>query len=172
MGREVLEAADAAGVRHATRGLREGSVGAYVQLPVGVLGRGTTAVERIQDFLTGGLVDRYAAAADALPLLARGASIALVAGNRPEDSALPDDSGARLALLRLLAKAIVADGESRQLRAIVINRQMTPGQIATAVFEDPDARRLRVLTNAADSNPEMSYDAWRLELLSAVSLEL
>ena len=82
-----------------------------MQLPQDVhTGRGTV-VERVGEFLAGGLLARFEAAAAVLPALRPGATVVLVGGHRPPDDDTPDDPHARFDLLRVLGQAVVAARE-------------------------------------------------------------
>jgi hypothetical protein len=143
---------------------------AYVQLPVETSTSGATAVTRIREFLTQGLLFRYDATAAVLPALADGACVAFVSGNLPGDLTAPDDQRARLSLLRVLAHAVLADTAGRGVRAVVLDHQRAPEEIVTAVVEAP-ADRVRMVAEFVEHTPDMSYDDWRLELLRLASIE-
>ena len=51
-----------------------------------------------------------------------------------------------------------------------MDHSRSPDQIA-AITVDPAGNRLRVISEVADRYPEMSYDDWRLEVLSLASIE-
>jgi hypothetical protein len=142
----------------------------YVQLPVDVPSPGGTVVSSLQAFLTGGLLARFDAVAAVLPTLRPDASVILVAGNLPAELTAPDDRQARIALLRVLAQAILADTAPMPVRAAVVEYSRSAEQIAQITI-DPAANRLRVISEVADRYPEMSYDDWRLAVLSLATIE-
>jgi hypothetical protein len=98
------------------------------------------------------------------------ASVVLVAGNLPAEITAPDDRQARISLLRVLAQAILADTAPTPVRTVVVDHLRSPEAIA-AIAVDPAANRLRVISDAAERYPEMSYDDWRLEVLSLATIE-
>lgn len=142
----------------------------YVQLPVDVPSPGGTVVSRLRAFLAGGLLARYDAVTTILPTMRPNASVVLVAGNLPAELTAPDDRHARIALLRVLAQAIIADTAPVPVRTAVVEYSRTADQIAEITI-DPAANRLRVISEVADTYPEMSYDDWRLAVLSLVTIE-
>jgi hypothetical protein len=150
--------------------LAPGSLCSYVQLPVQVSSTSTTVVARVRDFLTQGLLARFDAAIRVLPLLAGDATVLLVAGNSPGETGVPDDQRARLALLRVLAHSILAEGPG-DLRVTVLDRRPGgPEEIAKLVGERGPVP-LRTVADYADYRPDVSYDDWRLEVLSLATLE-
>jgi len=142
----------------------------YVQLPVDMPSPGGTVVHRLKAFLAGGLLARFEVVATIMPTLRPNASVILVAGNLPPGLAGPDDRHARIALLRVLAQAILADMAPIQVRTAVIEHSRSAGQIAEITL-DPAANHMRVISEVADSYPEMSYDDWRLAVLSLSTIE-
>jgi hypothetical protein len=142
----------------------------YVQLPVDIASPGGTVVSRLQAFLAGGLLARFEAVATVLETLRPNASVILVAGNLPAELTGPDDRHARIALLRVLAQAIIADTAPASVRTAVVEYSRSADQIAEITI-DPAANRLRVISQVADTYPEMSYDDWRLAVLSLASIE-
>jgi hypothetical protein len=87
------------------------------------------------------------------------ASVILVGGNLPGELTAPDDRPARIALLRVLAQAILADTAPVPVRTAVVEYSRSADQIAEITI-DRAANRLRV-----------SYDDWRLAVLSLATIE-
>jgi hypothetical protein len=150
--------------------LGHGAIDHYVQLPVHVPSSGDTVVSRLGAFLAGGLLARFEAMSTVLGTLRPNASVVLVAGNLPAELTAPDDRRARVSLLRVLAQAILADTGPIPVRTVVVDRMRSPEEIA-AIAADPAANRLRVITDAAELYPEMSFDDWRLAVLSLATVE-
>ena len=96
-----------------------GTLDCYVQLPRQTMVSGPTLVDRIHEFLSEGLLKRFETTSRVLPLLAAEACVVLVAGNIP-GGATPDDRHARIDLLRVLARAILADCDQADVRAVVV----------------------------------------------------
>ena len=146
-----------------------GSVDSYVQLPVDVPSSGDSVVLRLQRFLADGLLARFEAVSAVLGTLRPNASVVFVAGNLPAELTAPDDRRARIALLRVLAQAVTADSAPSPVRTVVLEHTHSPDEIA-AIAVDPSSRP-KVITDAAERYPEMSYVDWRLEVLSLASVE-
>jgi hypothetical protein len=144
--------------------LAPGTLDCYVQLPRQTPVSGPTLVERIHEFLSEGLLKRFEATSRVLPLLAPGACVVLVAGNIP-GGATPDDRHARIDLLRVLARAILADCDKRDVRAVVVGTERSPEEIADIALHRGDERRRRQAQVAALS-PEMPYEDWQREFLT------
>jgi hypothetical protein len=147
------------------------SVAAYVQLPVQIAAKGSTAVARIREFLSQGLLFRYAAVDQVLPTLQADACVALVSGNLPADLTAPDDQRGRLALMRVLAHGVLADTAGRGVRTLVIDHQRSAKEIAAAVVEQPQ-NLMTMIAEVVAGHPDMSYDDWRFELLRVASAEI
>jgi hypothetical protein len=145
------------------------SIDDYVQLPVNVPSSGGTVVSKLQAFLAGGLLARFEAVSLVLPTLRSNASVVLVAGNLPAELTAPDDRQARVSLLRVLVQAIRADTSPTPVRTVVVDRMRSPDEIATIVVDPAPSRR--VISDAAELYPEMSYVDWRLEVLSLATIE-
>jgi hypothetical protein len=170
LGCDALAVDEPARLAEVCASLGRGAIDHYVQLPVDVPSTGGTVVSRLQAFLSGGLLARFDAVASVLPALRPDASVILVAGNLPAELTAPDDRHARIALLRVLAQAILADTAPMPVRAAVVEYSRTAEQIAEITI-DPAANRLRVISEVADRYPEMSYDDWRLAVLSLATIE-
>jgi hypothetical protein len=146
-----------------------GTLNCYVQLPRQTAVSGPTLVERIHEFLSQGLLKRFETAGRVLPLLAQDACVVLVAGNIP-GGATPDDRHARIDLLRVLARAILADCEKGDVRAVVVGTERSPAEIAEIALHRGDERRRRQAQVAALS-PEMPYEDWQREFLTLTADE-
>ncbi len=141
----------------------------YVQLPRQTPVSGPTLVERIHEFLSEGLLKRFETAGKVLPLLSDEACVVLVAGNIP-GGATPDDRHARIDLLRVLARAILADCDKGDVRAVVVGTERSPEQIAEIAVHRGDERRRRQAQVAA-LPPEMPYEDWQREFLTLTAGE-
>jgi hypothetical protein len=141
----------------------------YVQLPRQTPVSGPTLVGRIHEFLSEGLLKRFETAGKVLPLLSNDACVVLVAGNIP-GGATPDDRHARIDLLRVLARAILADCEKGDVRAVVVGTERSAAEIAEIALQRGDERRIRQAQVAALS-PEMPYEDWQREFLTLTADE-
>jgi hypothetical protein len=118
----------------------------------------------VRNFLAEGLLSRFEAAYTVLPLLSPQATVVLVAGHMPHESETPDDRRARVDLLRVLARAILADRRESQVRAIVVGFERTPAQIADIALLGHDRR---VRQSEVDSlSHDMNWADWQREMLS------
>jgi hypothetical protein len=151
-------------IKAACAALAPASLDCYVQLPRQTPVSGPTLVERIHEFLSEGLLKRFETAGMVLPLLAPDACVVLVAGNIP-GGATPDDRHARIDLLRVLARAILADCEKGDVRAVVVGTRRSAEEIADIALYRGDERRRRQAQVAALS-PEMPYEDWQREFLT------
>lgn len=140
-----------------------GSFDCYVQLPVEMTAGQETHVERVGDFLSRGLLARFGAAATVLPTLQPGATVVLVAGDQPDEETL-DDPHARFDLLRVLARAVLAEKADLGVRVVVVGARRSPEDIAEIA-----SRRGRVQwpkpTDYARLDGEASYADWKGEAL-------
>lgn len=170
-GAEVLTVEDPEQLPGVLEDLQPACLSAYVQLPVTVELGGTSVVRRVRDFLEGGLLSRFDTVHAILPALADDARLLLVAGNTGTPGKdLPDDRGARLALLEVLSHAVRAEE--------------TPARVAVHVLDQRPAQELAeiVLGGTAPVRPdvadlqrredEMSYDDWRTEILGMATVEV
>jgi len=169
-GCDVVPVADAGTLADVCASLGPDSIDHYVQLPVHVASSGATVVSRLQAFLAGGLLARFEAASTVLGTLRPDASVVLVAGNLPAELSAPDDQRARIALLRVLSQAILADSAPIPVRTVVVDQPPSPDKIAQ-IAVNPGAKRLSVISDVAERYPEMSYVDWRLEVLSLPAIE-
>jgi hypothetical protein len=170
VGYTVLTASTSSELADTAARLGPGSVEAYVQLPVDVASQADSAVVAMREFLTQGLLARFDAVGDVMPTLREGGTIVLVAGNTPGEQSSPDDGRARLALLRVLSHAALADAGDRHLRAIVLNHGTTADDAVRAVRGGDGDRQTR-MAEFIQSSADVSYDDWKLEFLSLVSNE-
>jgi hypothetical protein len=170
LGCEALAVDDPGQLASVCASLGPDAIDHYVQLPIDVPSPGGTVVSRLQAFLAGGLLARFDAVSTVLPVLRPNASVILVAGNLPAELTAPDDHQARIALLRVLAQAILADAAPMPVRTAVVEFSRSAEKIAEITI-DPAANRLRVISEVANQYPDMSYDDWRLAVLSLASIE-
>ncbi len=153
----------------AVEGIAPGTLDCYVQLPQENKVSGETLVERVREFLAHGLLARFEAASTVLPLLASDSCVVLVAGNLPGAST-PDDRHARIDLLRVLARAILAECTDGDVRAVVVGYDRSPTEIVDIVMNRGDATRRRTAEVAALS-PDLPYADWQREMLSLITTE-
>ena len=148
--------------------LRDQQLDGYVQLPVRTQPRDSSAITRVRDFLATGLLRRFDAVEAALPALAEGGAVVLVAGHHPEQASTPDDRQARMALLRVLAMAVRAD-RGRELRVVVLDHTATPEQIAERVLgpgDEEQPEQVDLTVQATDR-----YEDWRTEIIGLAYVE-
>ena len=107
-GAEVTEVGDLRKLDAVVAGFSPGTLDCHLQLPVQLAARGSTVTERVRNFLQDGLLARFSAAATMLQAVSDEGRVVLVGGNTPIEASAPDDHGARLALLDVLAHAIHA----------------------------------------------------------------
>jgi hypothetical protein len=164
VGFAVTRAEDSKELAEACAGFEPESLSCYVQLPRDVPLSGPNLVARVRNFLAEGLLSRFEAAYTVLPLLSPQATVVLVAGHMPHESETPDDRRARVDLLRVLARAILADRRESQVRAIVVGFERTPAQIADIALLGHDRR---VRQSEVDSlSHDMNWADWQREMLS------
>lgn len=144
-------------------GLEPHSFDCYVQLPFLVRAGQGTPIEQLRDFLTGGLLARFEAAAAVLPSLRPGATVVLVAGHQTPKE-IPDDPHARFDLLRVLAAATLAEHAEQGMHAVIVGPGRSPADIAE-VASRPGKVQPRP-ANDPVGGPEMSYDDWKREAMS------
>lgn len=166
----MIRVDDPAALVEVCASLGRGAVDHYVQLPVDVPSSGDSVVSRFEAFLAVGLLARFQAAAAVLETLRPDASVVLVAGNLPAELTSPDDTKARLSLLRVLVQAILADTAPAPVRTVVVDSGQSAEEIATLTL-DPVEKRLRGISSGAERYPDMDYVDWRLEVLSLATIE-
>ena len=136
----------------------------YVQLPASFTVQGDTAVTRVHHFFADGVLARFPAVAAALPSLKPEARLTFVAGVLPPDVSTEDDVTARAALIRILGQAAQADA-ANGLRVCTLSSGATAKDIAlTAMGRNADR-------GSFTSEPDESYDEWRIELLGMMWAE-
>jgi hypothetical protein len=165
VGFTVTRVDDMDKLEEACAGFEPGSLSCYVQLPRDVALSGPNLVERVRTFLAEGLLTRFHAASVVIPLLAPQATVVLVAGHVPHESETPDDRRARVDLLRVLARAILADCRGGEVRAIVVGFERTPAQIADIGLLGHD-RRVRQSEVDEQLSRDMNWADWQREMLS------
>jgi NAD(P)-dependent dehydrogenase (short-subunit alcohol dehydrogenase family) len=142
----------------------------YIQLPVTIHPEGDTAVARVGSFLSAGLLARFRAVERVLPVLRRGATVVLVSGNTPDEVSLPDDQGARLALLHLLAHATRAELATRQVQVRVVSSQRSDQEIVQYALGGGDTQSER--ESQERSSAATAYQDWRTEVMGLVGLDI
>lgn len=164
-------------IRHAALPAR--SLECYVQLPMTDLeGDGVPSVAALRALVAGALLARFDALAVVVPLLAPGARLVIVAGDRAgktsdSDLGLPGVSGA-------LAEAVLASHGAHNIHPTVIGDDVCASDIAGIAGARIDGsgrrvhRRVRsagaALADFATASPDLSYVAWRDDLLLAAEL--
>ena len=169
-GCRCVSAIDVASMKAVLAGLVDERVDAYVQLPVEISATADTAIGRIRELLTEGLVARFDAAEVAVTAVGDGGAIFLVAGNTPGERELTDDQRARYALLRVLSHTILADCAGRDVRSVVLPSNTTPADVASVVLGQSSARE-QAIADFVDLESDLSYSDWRVELLSLATNE-
>jgi hypothetical protein len=162
----VPETGDMAGV---CAGIEPGSLDCYVQLPKETAVDAPSLIGRVRQFLTAGLLARFDQAATVVPCLAKDGCVVLVAGNLP-GAATPDDRCARIDLLRVLARAVLAECEGSDVRAVVVATDRSPAEIADIARRRGDQAGRRAAEVAALPG-ELNYADWQREYLSLTSEE-
>lgn len=152
------------------RALEPGSVSCYVQLPVALTPEGDNAVTRVHSFLEQGLLTRFVLADAARPALSAEASVVLVGGHTPLERQAPDDQGARLALLNVLAHAIRADRAPTLTRVRVLDHSCTAAEIADLAVTGRAPRGEQPTERSAEAL--RAYQDWRTELVALASVEI
>jgi len=169
-GAEVIAVDDLGKLDEALAGISPGSLDGYVQLPVHVAARGNSVVERVRNFLEDGLLARFAAASTILPAISDEGCVVLVGGNTLVEVPAPDDQGARLALLGVLAHAIQADKSATRIEVRVLPHDDLAEHVA-AVALGAEPTREQTLAELLDREPPMSFDDWRIEMMGLVNGE-
>lgn len=164
LGFAVTTASDEAELAAACKGISPGSLGCYIQLPRQTEVSGPSLVQRVRQFLAEGLLTRFETASAVLPLLAPDSCVVLVAGNVPGE-ATPDDRHARIDLLRVLARAVLAEHAGTDVRAVVVGYDRSPEDIAgIALHRGEEGWRKAAEVRALD--PTLDYEDWSREVLS------
>jgi hypothetical protein len=168
-GFEVVSASDEASLRKACDSIPAGTLDCYVQLPRQTEVSGPSLVERVRQFLAEGLLTRFETASGVLNLLTDDACVVLVAGNVPGTST-PDDRHARIDLLRVLARAILAEKVGTDIRAVVVGYDRSAQDIAgIALHRGEEGWKVSEEVRALD--PQLDYEDWSREVLSLTADE-
>lgn len=168
-GFAVTIAVDDASLAEAVGSAAPASISCYIQLPRQTAVSGPSLVQRVRQFLAGGLLTRFETAATVLPLLRPDACVVLVAGNVPGEST-PDDRHARIDLLRVLARAIIAEKAGTDIRALVVGYNRSAEDIAgIALHRGEEGWRVSEEVRALD--PTLDYEDWHREVLSLTADE-
>ena len=115
------------------------------------------------------LLARFESASTVVPLLAKDGCVVLVAGNLP-GAATPDDRHARIDLLRVLARAILAECEGADVRAVVVGNDRSPADIADIARRRGDVKTKKAAEVAALPG-DLNYADWQREFLSLTTNE-
>ena len=153
----------------ACTGIEPGSLACYVQLPKETKVEGPSLIGRVRQFLAEGLLARFESAATVLPCLAKDGCVVLVAGNLPGAST-PDDRHARIDLLRVLARAILAESEGSDVRAVVVGNDRSSAEIADIALRRGDESGKKAAEVAALPG-DLNYADWQREFLSLTTEE-
>jgi hypothetical protein len=177
---EVADALEQAGLRvtrvpepedlaAACAGIDAGSLACYVQLPKETRVDAPSLIGRVRQFLAEGLLARFEGASTVVPLLAKDGCVVFVAGNLPGAST-PDDRHARIDLLRVLARAVLAECEGTDVRAVVVGNERSPADIANIVLRRGDEAGKKAAEVAALPG-DLNYADWQREFLSLTTEE-
>ena len=159
-----------ADVLAALKELDPGSVGCYVQLPVGIAPSGDTAVSRVHSFLEQGLLTRFRLVDAVMPALAEDATVLLVGGHTQVGQQAPDDQNARRALLTVLAHALRADRAPVATRVRVLDHSNTASEIADLAVTGRGPSQEQRSARSAES--VRAYEDWRTELFGMARAEI
>jgi hypothetical protein len=167
-GYKVLQVPEPGDVGAACTGIEPGALACYIQLPKETAVDAPSLIGRVRQFLSEGLLARFEQAASVAPCLAKNATVVLVAGNLP-GAATPDDRHARIDLLRVLARAILAECEGGEVRAVVVATERSPAEIADIALRRGDRSDRKAAEVAALG--DMNYADWQREYLSLTTEE-
>ena len=168
-GYSVLRVPEGSDVAAALDGIEAGTLDCYVQLPKETTVDAPSLIGRVQQFLSAGLLARFDQAAAIIPFLAKDGIAIFVAGNLP-GAATPDDRCARIDLLRVLARAVLAECEGSDVRAVVVGTDRSPADIADIARRRGDQAG-RKAAEVANLPGELNYADWQREYLSLTSEE-
>jgi hypothetical protein len=168
-GYSVLSAPEGSDLAAALGGLEPGTLSCYVQLPKETTVDAPSLIGRVQQFLSAGLLARFDQAAAVVPYLAKDGCALFVAGNLP-GAATPDDRHARIDLLRVLARAVLAECEDSDVRAVVVVNDRSPAEIADIARRRGDQAGRKAAEVAALPG-DLNYADWQREYLSLTSEE-
>ena len=168
-GYSVIRVPEPADLGAACAGLDPNSVACYVQLPKDTKVDAPSLIGRVRQFLVEGLLARFEQASTMVPLMAKDGCVVLVAGNLP-GAATPDDRHARIDLLRVLARAVLAECEGSDVRAVVVGNDRSPTEIADLARRRGDEAGKRAAEVAALPG-DLNYADWQREFLSLTTEE-
>ena len=167
-GYKVLRVPEPNDVAEACSGMEPNSLACYVQLPKETRVDAPSLIGRVRQFLAEGLLSRFEQAATVVPCVAKDGCVILVAGNLP-GAATPDDRHARIDLLRVLARAVLAECEGSDVRAVVVGNDRSPADIADIARRKGDKTGQKAEQVAAIG--DMNYADWQREFLSLTTEE-
>ena len=167
-GYSVVRVPEPGDVAEACAGIETNSLACYVQLPKDTRVDAPSLIGRVRQFLAEGLLARFEQASTVVPCLAKDGCVILVAGNLP-GTATPDDRCARIDLLRVLARSVLAECENSDVRAVVVGTDRSPSDIADIARRRGDRSGKKAEEVAALG--EMNYADWQREYLSLTSEE-
>lgn len=162
-GYEVVRVPEPGDVASACAKFEPGSLACYVQLPKETKVDAPSLIVRVRQFLAEGLLARFEQAAAVSQFMAKDGCVLLVAGNLP-GAATPDDRHARIDLLRVLARAILAECEGNDVRAVVVGNDRSAAEIADVARRKGDESGKKAAEVAAIG--DMNYADWQREYLS------
>lgn len=140
----------------------------YVQLPGEVPSPNSTEPGAVAALFGLGLMSRFGEVESLLSKLAPRSAVVLVTGETVGEPTSPAYPHAPTCLLEMLAEAIVAQLSPSSVRARVVSHRHSADEIADiALANGPE--RDEFMTSYASLAPEMSYDDWRLALLTGAS---
>ena len=167
-GYDVLRVPEPDDVTAACAGIEPGTLACYVQLPKDTKVDAPSLIGRVRQFLAEGLLARFEQAATVVPCVAKDGCVILVAGNLP-GAATPDDRHARIDLLRVLARAVLAECDGSEVRAVVVGNDRSPSEIADIARRKGDESGKKAAEVAAIG--DMNYADWQREFLSLTTEE-
>jgi hypothetical protein len=167
-GYSVVRVPEPGDVAEACAAIEPNSLACYVQLPKDTRVDAPSLIGRVRQFLAEGLLARFEQAATVVPCLAKDGCVILVAGNLP-GAATPDDRCARIDLLRVLARSVLAECEGSDVRAVVVGTDRSPSDIADIARRRGDRSGKQAEEVAALG--DMNYADWQREYLSLTSEE-
>ena len=145
------------------------SLDCYVQFPDDHVTR-TTAVAEASAMVNDRGMARYQAVTTVGPLLAEGATVVLVIGERASDQdRSPELVCAVNGLTRVLARAVREDYDSIGVRVALVEDGHSPTKIASIAArgdEDPAPG----LASYIDVEPALGFAEWRVEVLSLLEV--
>ena len=167
-GYNVVRVPEPNDVTEACSAIEPGSLACYVQLPKDTKVDAPSLIVRVRQFLAEGLLSRFEQAATVVPCVAKDGCVILVAGNLP-GAATPDDRHARIDLLRVLARAVLAECDGSDVRAVVVGNDRSPRDIADIARRKGDESGKKAAEVAAIG--DMNYADWQREFLSLTTEE-